>query len=51
MDQSSSILPLSFTQRFIQTFRKLTQVTVESKTLDTLLQELELEPADLISST
>ncbi|MEG3841898.1 FkbM family methyltransferase [Microcoleus sp. herbarium14] len=46
MDQSSSILPLKRHAEIYPTIQETHQVTVESKTLDTLLQELELEPAD-----
>src|SRR6476469_1959610 len=46
MDQSSSILPLKLHAEIYPTIQETHQVTVESKTLDTLLQELELEPAD-----
>ncbi|MEG5041801.1 MULTISPECIES: FkbM family methyltransferase [unclassified Microcoleus] len=46
MDQSSSILPLKLHAEIYPTIQETHQVTVESKTLDTLLQELELEAAD-----
>jgi FkbM family methyltransferase len=46
MDQSSSILPLKLHAEIYPDIQETHQVTVESKTLDTLLQELELEPAD-----
>jgi len=46
MDQSSSILPLKRHAEIYPTIQETHQVTVESKTLDTLLQELELAPAD-----
>jgi FkbM family methyltransferase len=46
MDQSSSILPLKRHAEIYPTIEETHQVTVESKTLDTLLEELELEPSD-----
>ena len=45
-DQSSSILPLKHHQDIYPDIVETHQVTVPSKTLDTLLQELELNPAD-----
>ena len=45
-DQSSSILPLKHHQDIYPDIVETHQVTVPSKTLDTLLQELDLNPAD-----
>ncbi|WP_254173819.1 FkbM family methyltransferase [Planktothrix pseudagardhii] len=45
-DQSSSILPLKHHQNIYPDIVETHQVTVEAKTLDTLLQELGLNPSD-----
>lgn len=45
-DQSSSILQLKHHQEIYPHITETHQVTVQSKTLDTLLQELELDPSD-----
>ncbi|OIP72569.1 MAG: hypothetical protein AUK43_02835 [Oscillatoriales cyanobacterium CG2_30_40_61] len=45
-DQSSSILPLKHHLDIYPTIQETEQVTVPSRTLDTLLQELGLNPAD-----
>ncbi|NEP86097.1 MAG: FkbM family methyltransferase [Okeania sp. SIO2C2] len=46
MGQSSSILPLKFYRNIYPNIKETHQLTVESKTLDTLLSELGLTPAD-----
>lgn len=46
MDQSSSILPLKRHRELYPEIRETRQVTVAAKRLDTLLQELRLNPAD-----
>ncbi|MEG3896269.1 MULTISPECIES: FkbM family methyltransferase [unclassified Microcoleus] len=46
MDQSSSILPLKEHQRFYPEIKEVERVVVESRTLDTLLEELQINPAD-----
>ncbi|MGB3512534.1 MAG: FkbM family methyltransferase [Microcoleaceae cyanobacterium] len=46
MGQSSSILPMKHYRDIYPNIQETHQLTVESKTLDTLLQELELSPAD-----
>ncbi len=46
MGQSSSILPLKHYRDIYPNIKETHQLTVESKTLDTLLQELELSLAD-----
>jgi FkbM family methyltransferase len=45
-DQSSSILPLKHHQEVYPHITETHQITVQSKTLDTLLQEQELNPSD-----
>jgi len=45
-DQSSSILQLKHHQEIYPHITETHQVTVQSKTLDTLLQELEINPSD-----
>ncbi|MEG4232671.1 FkbM family methyltransferase [Microcoleus sp. Pol11C3] len=45
-DQSSSILPLKHHQEIYPHITETHQITVQSKTLDTLLQEQELNPSD-----
>jgi len=45
-DQSSSILPLKHHQDIYPNIVETHQITVPSKTIDTLLQELELNPAE-----
>lgn len=45
-DQSSSILPLKHHQDIYPSITETHQVTVQSRTIDTLLQELELNPSD-----
>ena len=45
-DQSSSILPLKHHQDIYPDIVETHQITVESRTLDTLLRELDLNPAD-----
>ncbi|MDJ0518725.1 MAG: FkbM family methyltransferase [Trichodesmium sp. MO_231.B1] len=44
MGQSSSIFPLKYYRDIYPNIQETHQLTVESKTLDTLLQELELSP-------
>ncbi len=46
MGQSSSILPLKHYRDIYPNTKETHQLTVQSKTLDTLLQELALSPAD-----
>ncbi|WP_445176620.1 FkbM family methyltransferase [Microcoleus sp.] len=46
MDQSSSILPLKEHQKFYPEIKEVERVFVESRTLDTLLEELQINPAD-----
>ncbi|NET16857.1 MAG: FkbM family methyltransferase, partial [Okeania sp. SIO1H6] len=46
MGQSSSIFPLKHYRDIYPNIKETHQLTVESKTLDTLLQELELSPTD-----
>ena len=46
MGKSSSILPLKFYRNIYPNIKETHQLTVESKTLDTLLQELGLTPGD-----
>jgi len=46
MDQSSSILPLKEHQKFYPEIKEVERVVVESRTLDTLLEELQINPAD-----
>ncbi|NES04776.1 MAG: FkbM family methyltransferase [Okeania sp. SIO2F4] len=46
MGQSSSIFPLKHYRDIYPNIQETHQLTVESKTLDTLLQELELSPTD-----
>ncbi|MEG4352128.1 FkbM family methyltransferase [Microcoleus sp. LAD1_D3] len=46
MDQSSSILPLKDHQKFYPEIKEVERVVVESRTLDTLLEELQINPAD-----
>ncbi len=46
MDQSSSILPLKLCQEIYPNIKETHQVTVQSRTLDTLLQELQLQPSN-----
>lgn len=46
MGQSSSILPMKHYRDIYPNIKETHQLTVKSKTLDTLLQELELSPAD-----
>ncbi|NEP03549.1 MAG: FkbM family methyltransferase [Okeania sp. SIO4D6] len=46
MGQSSSIMPLKFYRNIYPNIKETHQLTVESKTLDTLLSELGLKPAD-----
>lgn len=45
-DQSSSILQLKHHQEIYPHITETHQITVQSKTLDTLLQELEINPSD-----
>ncbi len=46
MDQSSSILPLKEHQKIYPQIKEVERVVVESRTLDTLLAELQVNPAD-----
>jgi FkbM family methyltransferase len=46
MDQSSSILPLKEHQKIYPQIKEVERVVVESRTLDTLLEELQVNPAD-----
>jgi len=46
MDQSSSILPLKEHREIYQEITETEQISVPSKTLDSLLAELQLNPAD-----
>jgi FkbM family methyltransferase len=46
MDQSSSILPLKEHRDIYQEIQESDRITVQSKTLDNLLQELQLNPAE-----
>lgn len=46
MEQSSSILPLKKHREIYQDIQETAQITVPAKTLDNLLQELQLNPAD-----
>jgi FkbM family methyltransferase len=46
LDQSSSILPLKQHKEIYPTIKEIGQVTVQSRTLDTLLQELQLNSSD-----
>ncbi|MEM1172777.1 MAG: FkbM family methyltransferase, partial [Cyanobacteria bacterium P01_H01_bin.35] len=46
MGQSSSIFPLKHYRDIYPNIKETEQLTIESKTLDTLLQELELSPTD-----
>lgn len=45
MDQSSSILPLKVCQEIYPTITETQQITVTCKTLDTLLEDSQLDPA------
>ena len=45
-DQSSSILPLKRHQEIYPYIQETHQISVQSRTLDTLLQELEINPAE-----
>lgn len=46
LDLSSSILPLKYHQKIYPDIKEIGQVSVESKRLDTLLQELQIDPAE-----
>ncbi|WP_377475544.1 MAG: FkbM family methyltransferase [Microcoleus anatoxicus] len=46
MDQSSSILPLKEHQKIYPQIKEVERVVVESRTLDMLLEELQVNPAD-----
>ncbi|MEG4231952.1 FkbM family methyltransferase [Microcoleus sp. Pol11C3] len=46
MDQSSSILPLKEHQKFYPEIKEVERVVVESRTLDTLLEELQIDAAE-----
>ncbi len=46
MDQSSSILPLKLHQEIYPDIKETHQVTVKSRTLDTLLYEMEIQASD-----
>ncbi|WP_094671295.1 FkbM family methyltransferase [Hydrocoleum sp. CS-953] len=46
MEQSSSIFPLKHYRDIYPNIKETHQLTVESKTLDTLLEELDLSPTD-----
>lgn len=46
LDQSSSILPLKYHQDIYPEIKEVDRVVVESRTLDTLLEELQINPAD-----
>ncbi len=46
MDQSSSILPLKEHQKVYPEIKEVERLVLESRTIDTLLQELQLNPAD-----
>ncbi|MEG4998382.1 FkbM family methyltransferase [Microcoleus sp. B4-D4] len=46
LDQSSSILPLKEHQKIYPQIKEVERVVVESRNLDTLLEELQVNPAD-----
>ncbi|MEG3845592.1 FkbM family methyltransferase [Microcoleus sp. herbarium19] len=46
MDQSSSILPLKEHQKIYPQIKEVERLVVESRTLDALLEELQINPAD-----